>query len=54
MKTKRIALLFAQQREPQWVNALKTVCPNLERVVRSFIVRVQREPAQLVDILLIG
>ena len=54
MKSKRKALLFAQQREPQWVNTLKTVCLNLERVVRSFIATVQREHDQLVDILLIG
>ena len=32
----------------------KTVCPNLERLVRSFIVMVQRGCGQLVDDLLIG
>ena len=39
---------------PQWDNALKTACPNLEGVVRSFIVMVQRGRGMLVDILLIG
>ena len=32
----------------------KTMCLNLERIVRSFIVMVQRGRDQLVDILLIG
>ena len=35
-------------------NALKTMCPNLEGVVRSFIVVFQRGHDQLVDLLLIG
>ena len=43
-----------RQRGTQWANALKTVCPDLERIVRSFIVMVQRGCDQLVDILLIG
>ena len=29
---------FARQRGPQWANALKTVWPTLQGVVRSFIV----------------
>ena len=38
-----------------WINALKTVCPDLEEVVRSFIVIVQSgEWDQLKDIFLIG
>ena len=38
-----------------WANALKIVCPDLERVVRGFIAMVQRGGHdQLVDILLIG
>ena len=41
---------FARQRGPQWAHALKTVCSNLKRVIRSFIVKVQRERDQLVDI----
>ena len=36
------------------LNALKIVCPNFERVVRSFIVMVQRGCGQLMDILLMG
>ena len=32
----------------------KTMCPNLERTVRSFIVMVQRGCDRLVDILLMG
>jgi len=43
---------FARQRGPQQVDALKTVCPHLEGVVRSFIVMVQRGHDQLLDILL--
>ena len=39
---------------PQGANALKTVCPHLEGVVRSFIAMVQRGRNQLLDILLIG
>ena len=36
---KRVAsIFFTRQRGPQWANALKTVCPTLEGVVRSFIV----------------
>ena len=35
-------------------HALKTMCPDLERVVRSFTVMIQRGCDQLVDILLIG
>ena len=38
----------------QPANALKTVCPDLEGVVRSIIVMVQRGCDQLMDILLIG
>ena len=46
---------FARQRVPQWANALKAVCPDLECIVRSFIVMVQRGRCdQLVDFLLIG
>ena len=45
---------FARQRGPQRANALKTVCPNLERLVRRFTVIVQRGRDQLLDILLIG
>ena len=45
---------FARQRGPQQANVLKTVCPDLERIVRRFLVMVQRGRDQLVDILLIG
>ena len=45
---------FARQREPQWANALKTVCPHLDGIMRSFIVMVQRKREQFLDILLIG
>ena len=38
----------------QQANALKTVCPALEGLVRSFIVIVQRGRDQLTDILLMG
>ena len=34
---------FARQRGPQWANVFKIVCPNLEKIVRSFIAMVQRE-----------
>ena len=33
---------FARQRGPHWANALKTVCPTLEGVVRSLIVLNER------------
>ena len=36
------------------MNALKIVCPDLERIMRSFTVMVQRGRDQLVDIVLIG
>ena len=45
---------FATRRGAQRANALKTVCPNLEGVVRSCIILVQRGRDQHVDILLIG
>ena len=46
---------FARQRGTQWTPASKkTVCPNLERIVRVFIVMVQRGHDQLVGILLMG
>ena len=45
---------FARQRGPQWANAPNTVCHNLERVVRSFIVMVQRGRHQLLDWLVGG
>ena len=45
---------FARQMGPQWAYALKTVCPNLDGVVRSFIVMVQRGHDLLLNILLIG
>ena len=46
---------FARQKGPQGANALKTVCPVLEGVVRSVIVMAQgAERDQLMDILLIG
>ena len=32
---------FARERWPQWADVLKTVCSNLERVVRRFLVMVQ-------------
>ena len=35
------------------MNTLKTVCPNLEGEIRSFIIIAQRESDQFVDILLI-
>ena len=37
----------------QQAHVLKTVCPHLERIVRSFIVLVPRACDQLLDILLI-
>ena len=42
------------KREPQWANTPKTMCPNLERIVRSFGIMLQRAHDELVDILLIG
>ena len=46
---------FAGQRGSQWANALKTVCPNLQGLVRSFIVMIQRAGHdQLMDSLLTG
>ena len=38
----------------QWTNALKLLCPNLGKIVTSFIVIVQRECEQLADVLLMG
>ena len=46
--------MLSQAKGPQQANALKTVCPDLEGVVRTFIVMVQRGRDQLVDVLLIG
>ena len=43
-----------RQRGPQWAPALKTGCSNLKRVIRSFIVKVERKRDQLVDILLMA
>ena len=56
MKQKRIALLLCQAKGGIEANAFRTVCPNLEGVVRGFIsiVMVQRGHAQLEDILLVG
>ena len=45
---------FARQRGAQWASALKTVCPTLEGIVRSFIAMVQRGRDQLLGILLTG
>ena len=42
------------QSGPQWAKVLKTMCPNLEKVVKSFGVMVQRRSDQLMDILLTG
>ena len=42
------------QRGPQWAKILKTMCPNLEKVVKSFGVMVQRGSDQLMDVLLTG
>ena len=39
---------------PQQTHALKTMCPNLERTVRSFIVKVQRGHGLLTDIFPMG
>ena len=39
---------------PQRTHVLKTMCPNLERTVRSFTVKVQRGHGLLVDIFLMG
>ena len=35
-----------------WARALKTVSPNLEKIVRSFIVMIQRGHDHVMDILL--
>ena len=43
---------FARQRGSQWAIDLKTMCLNLGKRVRSFIVIVQRGCDQLVDVLL--
>ena len=46
---------FARQRGPQHANTLKVMCPDLEVVVRSFIVKIQRGGCgQLMDILQTG
>lgn len=46
---------FARQRGPElWPMTSKIMCPNLEKIMRSFIVIVQRGSDQLVDILLMG
>ena len=42
---------FAKQRGPQQASALKTMCTNLEGMVRSFIVVIQGGCDQLMDIL---
>ena len=50
-----MVLLLCQAKRATAGNAPKIVCPNLEGVVRSFTVMVQREGCnQLVDLLLIG
>ena len=40
---------FSRQRGPQWANALTTVCPDLDGVVKSFMVMVPRGRDQLMD-----
>ena len=45
---------FARQTVPQWAHALRTARPDLEGLVRSLMVMVQRGRDQLVDILLMG
>jgi len=47
-------IVFLGKVGPQQANTLKTVCPNLEGVVRSFIIMAQTKCDQLVDVLLIG
>ena len=50
-----MVLLLYQAKGATVGNALKIVCPNLEGILRSFIVMVQRGGCdQLVDFLLIG
>ena len=51
---KKSFIAFTGKEGSQQANVLKTVCPNLEQVVRSLTVMVQRGRDQLVDILLIG
>ena len=51
MKQKRIALLFCQAKGPEQANAFKAMCPTLEEVVRSLIVKIQGAES---DFLLIG
>ena len=51
-EVERIALLLCQQRGPQWAKILKIY--NLEKVVKSFRVIVQRGSDQLMDIPLTG
>ena len=45
---------FARQRQTLWTNALQAVCPNLERVVRSSTVMVQRRLISLRTFWLVG
>ena len=52
---KAIALLLCQAKGTQSANAIKTMCPNLRKTVRSIIIIIaQRGHDQLVDILLMG
>ena len=44
--------MLCQTKGPQWANAFKTVCPNLEKIRRSFIVKALKLQDQLMDILL--
>ena len=54
MKQKRVALVLCQAKGATVGYPLKTTCPAMEKTARSFMVIVQREGDQLVDILLLG
>ena len=47
-------IVLPGKRGPQQANALRTLCPNLKREVRGFIVIVLRGCFQRLDILLMG
>ena len=51
---KKNSLIALPGKWGMWTHALKTMCPNLERTVRSFIVKVQRGHGLLVVIFLMG
>ena len=52
-KVEKSSNITCQAKGPWWAHVFKTVCPDLEWVVRNFIVMVQRGHDQIVGFCLI-